>query len=149
MFVLGFPLFVNTTAVVHVYFFGTCAYHFYRLFSDADRGRFPQLLLTVPFHDHRSSQSALVFSRYWVLPSMPDSSPDRQGPILGAVLGVVGLLLLVGIVFITKRKRRRRQPGDTEKTSGPFHGTALLDKQHPATKIMPFGTSLEDHYFRA
>ncbi len=82
--------------------------------------------------------------------SSATSSPshDSQGAITGAVLGIVGLVLLAGIVFITLRVRRRRA-GDGETVIGPFHGTALLDKDHPAAKIVPFGTpGTEAHLFR-
>lgn len=78
------------------------------------------------------------------------SSPshDSQGAITGGVLAVVALVLLAGIVYITLRVRRR-SGGDGEKASGPFHGTAVLDKDHPAAKIVPFGTpGTEAHLFR-
>lgn len=76
------------------------------------------------------------------------SSPDPRNAAIGAVLGVAGLILLVGIVFITVRKRRRQQ-SDGEKPVGPFQGTAVLDKGHPAARIVPFGTpGTEGHFFR-
>jgi hypothetical protein len=60
---------------------------------------------------------------------------------------MVGLILLVGIVFITLRMRRR-QRSDGGRPIGPFQGTAVLDKSHPAARIIPFGTpGQEGHYF--
>jgi len=80
--------------------------------------------------------------------STPSPSHDsQQGAVLGAVLGIVALVLLAGIVFITLRVRRRGG-SEGEKVTGPFHGTALLDKDHPAAKIVPFGTpGTEAHLF--
>jgi len=75
------------------------------------------------------------------------SSNDPRSAVVGGVLGTLGLILLVGIVLITLRIRRR-QKGDVEKATGPFQGTAVVDKSHPAARIVPFGTpGTEAHKF--
>lgn len=92
-----------------------------------------------------SSSSASASASSSATPS--PSHDSQQGAVLGAVLGIVALVLLVGIAFITLRVRRRGGSGG-EKVTGPFHGTALLDKDHPAAKIVPFGTpGTEAHLF--
>lgn len=76
------------------------------------------------------------------------SSYDPRSAIVGGVLGTLAFILLVGIVLITLRVRRRAKD-DGEKAVGPFQGTAVLDKSHPAARIVPFGTpGAEGHYFR-
>lgn len=92
---------------------------------------------------HVSSASASASSSATSSPSH-----DPHNGIIGVALGIVALVLLAGIVFVTLRARRRS--GNVgEKASGPFHGTALLDKNHPAARIVPFGTpGTEAHLFR-
>lgn len=79
---------------------------------------------------------------------MSDSLSDRLGLILGVVFGVVGLVLAVVLVFI---KIRKRQQGDAELASGSFRGTAVLNKEYLAGKIVPFGAPVAEFpsHFRA
>ncbi|KXN82439.1 hypothetical protein AN958_02558 [Leucoagaricus sp. SymC.cos] len=76
------------------------------------------------------------------------SSHDPRNVVVGCVLGIVGLILLVGILILTLRVRRR-QKSARNSVMQPFHGSAVLDKRHPAARIVPFGTpGAEGHYYR-
>jgi hypothetical protein len=75
---------------------------------------------------------------------------DTRNTVVGGVLGVLAFILLVGVAFITLRARRRRQSNSEDGSAGPFQGTALWDKRHPAARIAPFGTpGMEGHYYRS
>jgi len=72
------------------------------------------------------------------------STNDVRSAIFGAVLGVSGLILFVGVVFLMLR-RRIRQRARREGREG-----SLGYKNYPAAKIEPFGTPrTEGHtYYR-
>lgn len=76
------------------------------------------------------------------------SAHDPRNTVIGVVLGILALVLLLGVAFITLRVRRRQSGGDHER--GPFQGIAVWDKAHPAARIIPFGTpGTEGHtYYR-
>lgn len=67
-----------------------------------------------------------------------DASPKSNSRVLSVaiVLAVIGVLAIAGIVWYTMRlKNREKRP----LSSGPFYGTSILDRNHPATRIIPFG----------
>ncbi|KAJ2922804.1 hypothetical protein H1R20_g14306, partial [Candolleomyces eurysporus] len=64
---------------------------------------------------------------------------DRRILSVIVVLSIAGAFVVAGIIWYTIRlKRRSRRP----MSAGPFQGTAILDRRHPAAQITPFGGSL-------
>jgi hypothetical protein len=64
---------------------------------------------------------------------------DRRILSVVVVLSIAGALVIAGIIWYTIRlKRQNRRP----MSAGPFQGTAILDRRHPAAQITPFGGSL-------
>jgi len=75
--------------------------------------------------------------------SQPVTQNDSRATAVGIVLGVVGALLVVGVVYATWRMRRKRSSdnADSIESSLVYHtqGTSL-DQSHPAARITPFGS---------
>ncbi|KAJ3574809.1 hypothetical protein NP233_g1513 [Leucocoprinus birnbaumii] len=63
---------------------------------------------------------------------------DPRNTVVGVVLGILALCLLLGVGFLTLRARKRQSDGGDQR--GPFQGSAVWDKRHPAARIVPFGT---------
>ncbi|KAF6746801.1 hypothetical protein DFP72DRAFT_1017071 [Ephemerocybe angulata] len=61
---------------------------------------------------------------------------DRRILSVIVVLAIVGAFVIASIVWYTLRlKRRSKRP----MSGGPFQGTSIWDKNHPASRITPFG----------
>ena len=64
---------------------------------------------------------------------------DRRILSVVVVLSIAGAIVIAGIIWYTIRlKRQSRRP----MSAGPFQGTAILDRRHPAAQITPFGGPL-------
>lgn len=97
---------------------------------DARTFLLPDMSSTTP-----SRTSAPTFSSS--ASAMPATKNDARIMIVGIILGVVAVLVIGGIIYVTMRLKRRQS--NTEGL-GPFHGT-VIDRDHPAAKIMPFGSA--------
>lgn len=65
-----------------------------------------------------------------------------------AILTIIGIVLIGVIVFITVRLRRGDTgTGDRRSMAGPFHGTSIWEREHPATRITPFDTQYKSPTF--
>lgn len=66
-------------------------------------------------------------------------TPGHDSRILALiiVLSIVGACIIGGIVWYTLRLKRRDR--EHRLSIGPFHGTQIYDKDHPASRITPFG----------
>ena len=67
---------------------------------------------------------------------------DRRILSVIIVLSIVGAFVIAGIVWYTIRLKRRNQ--EHRLSAGPFHGTQIYDKDHPASRITPFGAGPEN-----
>lgn len=67
-----------------------------------------------------------------------DSTPKDDHRILAVViiLGIVGAFLMTYIIYITLHVKRRQDSGEVV---GPYQGTLILNDDHPAARITPFG----------
>lgn len=64
---------------------------------------------------------------------------DRRILSVVIILSIAGAIVIAGIIWYTIRlKRKGRRP----MSAGPFQGTAILDRRHPAAQITPFGGPL-------
>jgi len=75
---------------------------------------------------------------------LPSSSSQATSPqtdprvnVVGIVLGIIGIILVTAIIFVTIRMKRRGSVDDIE---GSRIGRKL-DRSHPAAKVTPFGSS--------
>lgn len=65
-----------------------------------------------------------------------------------AILTIIGIILIGVIVFITVRLRRGDTgSGDRRSMAGPFHGTSIWEREHPATRITPFDAQYKSPTF--
>lgn len=62
---------------------------------------------------------------------------DRRILALIIILSILGAFIITGIVWYTLRLKRRDR--EQRLSVGPFHGTQIYDKDHPASRITPFG----------
>ncbi|EAU91859.2 hypothetical protein CC1G_04626 [Coprinopsis cinerea okayama7 len=103
------------------------------------------------------SSSSTTPSTSSPLPSAPPATKDpRLTPIIVAlvIIGVVLLGLIAWLTIKVRRKERSRigdgSGGDGDasgsgsgskrgSTRGPYHGTSIWERTHPAAKITPFG----------
>lgn len=65
-------------------------------------------------------------------------TPKNDARVLAVivVLSILGAFVISGIVWYTIRLKRREEH---RLSVGPFHGTQIYDKDHPAARITPFG----------
>lgn len=79
--------------------------------------------------------------------SGPANSDPRLTAVI-AILTIIGIVLIGVIVFITVRLRRGDTgTGDRRSMAGPFHGTSIWEREHPATRITPFDTQYKSPTF--
>ncbi|KAH6885451.1 hypothetical protein BKA70DRAFT_1337531 [Coprinopsis sp. MPI-PUGE-AT-0042] len=71
--------------------------------------------------------------------SVATGNSDPRLTAVIAILTIIGIVLIGVIVFITLRlKRRDADRPDRRSMAGPFHGTSIWGREHPALRITPF-----------
>ncbi|TFK26314.1 hypothetical protein FA15DRAFT_299397 [Coprinopsis marcescibilis] len=72
--------------------------------------------------------------------SPQDSAPkDPRITAVIVVLVLVALVLIALVVTLTIRVKRRTDGEKRASMTGPFHGTTIWEREHPASQISPFG----------